>query len=321
MNTLNTQLNIIFAGTSKFALPSLEALLSSRHKIVAVYTVPDRPAGRGQKNTASLAKQWALKNNLPVYQPETLREAKEQQGLKDLNADILIDVACGLLLPKEILTIFKFGAINIHPSLLPRWRGAAPIQRVILAGDTETGVTIMQINEGLDTGDILRQVKVTLNGDETSAMLYDKLAAIAAQLLLETLDDLLLNRVQPTKQDDTLSCYAHKLTKEEGLINWNLSTEELTRMVRAFNPWPVAFTTLSGQVVRIWQAISIERTAPKGAKVGTIIEATEQGIDVVTGYGVLRLLKLQLSGGKILTVAEILNARRNLFAQGVSFNG
>jgi len=325
MNT-NTYLNIVFAGTSEFALPSLNALLASRHKIAAVYTVPDRPAGRGQKNTASFVKMRALQNNLPIYQPTTLRDSKEQEILKNLSADIMIDVAYGLLLPKEILMTFKFGCINIHPSLLPRWRGAAPIQRTILAGDSETGVTVMQIDEGLDTGDVLRQAKITLNGSETSEFLHNKLAVIGAELLLQTLDDLLLGKTQPTKQDGALACYANKITKEEGLINWTLSAKEIDRMVRAFNPWPVAFTTLSGEIVRIWQTKALEYTDDdEQSKLignhGTILEVSKDGIDVVTGKGLLRLLKLQLPGRKVLSVKEILNSRANLFAKGVCFNG
>lgn len=320
MRDSERSLSIVFAGTPDFALPTLEALFSSQHKIVAVYTTPDRPAGRGQKNTASPVKQWALQNNLPIYQPTTLRDSNEQQIIKNLGADIMVDVAYGLLLPKEVLTMFKFGCVNIHPSLLPRWRGAAPIQRALLAGDTETGVTIMQIDEGWDTGDILQQAKITLRGDETSGMLHEQLAAIGAQLLLQTLNDLLLDKLKPIIQDDSLSCYAKKINKEEGLINWNLSAKELDRMVRAFNPWPVAFTTLSEQTVRIWQAIPIEKTVKK-FPIGAILEASKQGIDVMTGDGVLRILKLQLPGGKILTAAEMLNARKNLFAMGMCFNG
>jgi methionyl-tRNA formyltransferase len=320
MSVINPPFKIIFAGTAEFAVPSLEALLASRHKIVAVCTTPDRPAGRGQKNTASPVKKWALKNNLPIYQPLTLHDVNEQQILKDLHADIMIDVAYGLLLPKEVFTLFKFGCINIHPSLLPRWRGAAPIQRTVLAGDTETGVTIMQIDEGLDTGDILRQTKITLNGNETSGKLHDRLAVIGAQLLLETMEDLLLNNIQSVAQDNSLSCYANKITKAEGLINWNLSAKELDRMIRAFNPWTVAFSMLLGCPIRIWQAMPLKQTV-KNLPVGVILKATKEGIDVATGDGVLRLLKLQLSGGKILAVEAALNARKFFFSEGMCFNG
>jgi methionyl-tRNA formyltransferase len=322
MATIDTQLNIIFAGTSEFALPSLEALLASKHKIVAIYTVPDRPAGRGQKSTASPVKHWALRHNIAIYQPVSLREPKEQQILKNLHADIMIDVAYGVLLPTEVLTACQLGCINVHPSLLPRWRGAAPIQRTLLAGDTETGVTVMQLDEGVDTGDILRQTKVTLNGDETADILQDRLALIGAQLLLATLDDLLLGKVKPVAQDNSLSCYANKITKEEGMINWNLSAKELERKIRAFNPWPVAFTTLSGQMVRIWQAIPLDfqDLGYSPEHFGVILNASKDGIDVMTGDGVLRLLKLQLPGGKILTVSEILNSKKRLFAKGARFN-
>lgn len=312
-------LKIIFAGTPEFAVPSLEMLLSSRHKVIAVYTTPDRPAGRGLKLTPSPVKQFALEKNLPIYQPATLRSQEEQKKIQNLNADILVDVAYGLILTKEILTAFKFGCINLHPSLLPKWRGAAPIQRAILAGDEETGVTIMQVNEGLDTGDILRQTKVSISNQDTSATLHDKLAKIGAQLLLDTLEDLIIAKVKPVPQDDFLSCYANKITKEEGKIDWNLSAIEIDRKVRAFNPWPIAFTLLAGETVRIWQSAPIDETV-KNVAVGTIVKADKNGIDVTTGNGILRLLKLQLSGGKVLSVEELLNAKRDMFLKGI-FNG
>lgn len=311
-----TALNIIFAGTPDFAIPSLEALLSSKHKVRAVYTTLDRPSGRGLKLTPSPIKQFAVRNNLPVYQPVTLSDKNEQKILQNLNADILVDVAYGLILPKEVLTTFEFGCINLHPSLLPKWRGAAPIQRAILAGDEETGVTVMQVNEGLDTGDILRQEKITINKDDTSVTLHDKLAKFGASLLLETLEDLMTGRVKPIPQDDFLSCYAKKIIKEEGLIDWNLSAVELDRKIRAFNQWPVAFAVLSGNTIRIWQAEPLNKTI-KNVPIGTILEANKWGIDVVTGNGILRLLKLQLSGGKVLSAEELLNAKHDMFAKGV----
>lgn len=311
-----TALKVIFAGTPDFAIPSLEALLFSKHKINAVYTVPDRHSGRGLKLTPSPIKHFAMQNNLPVYQPANLTDENAQKFLHNLDADILIDVAYGLILPKEILTAFKFGCINLHPSLLPKWRGAAPIQRAILAGDEETGVTVMQVNEGLDTGDILQQEKVLIDKKDNSATLHAKLARIGASLLLETLEGLINDTIIPIPQDDFLSCYAKKITKEEGLIDWNLSAVELDRKVRAFNPWPVAFTTLSGNTVRIWQAEPLNKII-KNIPVGTILETSKNGIDVVTGSGVLRLLKLQLSGGKILSAAELLNAKREMFVKGL----
>ncbi len=306
-------LSIIFAGTSEFAIASLKALLASPHSVCAVYTKPDQPAGRGQKLTASPIKKLALEQNLPLYQPETLKN-----HIPEVTADILVDVAYGLLLPKNILTAFKYGCINVHPSLLPRWRGAAPIQRAILAGDTETGVTIMQMDEGWDTGDILKQTKIPINNTDTTAMLLDKLAKLGAELLLDVLTEIEQNKLNPILQDDAKSCYANKITKQEAELNWNLSAEELNRAVRAFNPWPIAFTKINDLIIRIWKAEAIN--VPCSNAPGTIVNTDKKGIDVATQNGILRLLELQMPGGKILSAGEMLNARQQIFKIGKCFH-
>lgn len=316
-------MKIIFAGTSEFALPALKTLLNSqneKHKICAVYTQPDRPAGRGQKITASPIKEFALIHNLPVYQPATLKDPISQKQLQDLAADILINVAYGMLLPETVLNMFKFGCVNIHPSLLPHWRGAAPIQRAILAGDLVTGVTIMQMDAGLDTGNIYKQETLPIEAIDTTATLFTKTAELGAKLLLETLGEIETGKAKITAQNDAQSTYAKKLTKEEGKIDWHKSAREIDCMIRAFDPWPVAYTEIDSQTIRIWQAeIQTNASTPTTAP-GTINKADKNGIDVVTGKGTLRLLKIQLPGGKPLLIADILNAHHQTFAQGKKFN-
>jgi methionyl-tRNA formyltransferase len=302
-------LKIIFAGTPEFAAIALQALLDSPHEIIAVYTQPDRPAGRGRKLTASPVKELALKNNLPVHQPLTLRDENEQEILDNLKADVMVVAAYGLLLPRIVLDAPRYGCINIHASLLPRWRGAAPIQRAILAGDTETGVTIMQMEEGLDTGPMLLKISCPINANTTSETLHDRLAIIGATAIKAALAD--VNALKPETQNNSAASYAHKIKKEEAQINWQLPAEELARMIRAFNPWPVAFTKDN---LRIWQAsASHENTS---AKPGEIINASAESINVATGKGILRLEKLQFPGGKIITANDIWNSSRKDFTIG-----
>lgn len=315
---VDMSIKIIFAGTSVFAIPSLAALLRSSYEVCAVYTTPDKPAGRGQKLTSSPIKEFASQYGLAIYQPETLNSKDEQNFINTLKADLMIDVAYGLLLPKEVLNAFKYGCINVHPSLLPRWRGAAPIQRTILAGDAETGVTIMQVGEGWDTGDILKQEKIIVDNFDTGATLQTKLSELGNKLLLETINEIKSGTSKPIPQDNNLSCYAKKITKEEGKINWQLSASEIDRMIRAFNPWPVAFSSLNNISIRIWQAVPIPKKT--NALPGTII-AINKNIDVATGDGILRLLATQLPGGKVLTVEQILNSRKLFFNVGNRFDG
>lgn len=304
-------LNLIFAGTPEFSAVTLQALLSSQHTIKAVYTQPDRPAGRGRKLTASPVKELALQHQLPVFQPESLRVESEQQKLANLQADLMIVVAYGLILPPAVLTAPRLGCINVHASLLPRWRGAAPIQRAILAGDAVTGVTIMQMDAGLDTGAMLYKVECPIEASDTSERLHDRLAELGAKALLHTLDH--LATIQPEAQEDALATYAHKIKKEEAELDWNLPAAALVLKVRAYNPWPVAFSN----GVRVWEAMAVEQDT-KHIPPGTIVQASIQGIDVATGQGILRLLKLQLPGGKVLSAADILNARKNEFGVGQS---
>lgn len=302
-------LKIIFAGTPAFAATALQALLASPHRILAVYTQPDKPAGRGLKLAASPVKTVALQHALPVYQPASLKEVSEQERLANFHADLMVVAAYGLILPEAVLRFPRLGCINIHASLLPRWRGAAPIQRAILAGDKVTGITIMQMDAGLDTGAILSQQECAMTAEDTSQTVHDKLANLGAQALLAALDLLAQNKLYPQVQNNTLATYATKISKEEAKLNWQLSALELDRQIRAFSPWPVAYTTWQQQVLRVWQAHVVTED-PASAQPGTLLHASRDGIDIVTGKGVLRLLQLQLPGGKVLSAADFFNARR-----------
>lgn len=296
-------MRIIFAGTPDFAAASLQALLNSSHTVVGVYTQPDRPAGRGRKLTPSPVKQLALVHHIPVYQPLSFRDAQEQETLRALNADIMVVAAYGLILPRTILDTPRLGCINVHASLLPRWRGAAPIQRAILAGDTITGITIMQMDAGLDTGNMLYTLPCPIHPDDTAEQLHDRLAILGAEALMSV-----LSHDIPTgkPQDPDQATYAAKLTKTEAEIDWSLSAIDIERRIRAFNSWPIAYTYFNQQPLRIWQACIIE-TTDKSIP-GTIIDANKSGIDVATGSSIIRLLSVQLPGGKKITAAEFLNA-------------
>ncbi|TNH09463.1 methionyl-tRNA formyltransferase [Testudinibacter sp. TR-2022] len=311
-------LNIIFAGTPDFAAQHLQALFNSQHKVVAVYTQPDKPAGRGKKLQQSAVKQLAEQHNLPVYQPKSLRNSEAQQQLAALNADVMVVVAYGLLLPQAVLDAPRFGCLNVHGSLLPRWRGAAPIQRAVWAGDAESGVTIMQMDIGLDTGDMLHKVRCPLAADETSTSLYQKLAQIAPNALLEVLNGLQSSKFKPEKQDEAHSNYAQKLSKEEAKLDWQLSAAQLERCIRAFNPWPISYlVTQDGnqqtQSVKVYQAQVLPSVEKQP---GTILAADKQGIQIATADGVLNLTLLQPAGKKPMTAQELLNSRRDWFPIG-----
>ncbi|OBR45102.1 MULTISPECIES: methionyl-tRNA formyltransferase [Aeromonas] len=312
------KLKLIFAGTPDFAARHLAALLSSDHEVVAVYTQPDKPAGRGQKLTASPVKELALAHDLPVYQPASLRKEEAQAELAALGADLMVVVAYGLILPKVVLDTPRLGCINVHGSLLPRWRGAAPIQRSIWAGDAETGVTIMQMDVGLDTGAMIRKVSCPIAANETSASLYDKLAELGPQALVDTINAMAAGDTAAEAQDDALANYAEKLSKEEARIDWSMEAAAIERCIRAFNPWPISWFEVADQTVKVWQAEVI--TQDHGQRAGTLLKADKQGIDVATGKGVLRLLTLQPPGKKAMSVTDLLNSRRDWFEPGTQLN-
>ncbi|VUS41390.1 methionyl-tRNA formyltransferase [Klebsiella spallanzanii] len=311
---MSQSLRIIFAGTPDFAARHLDALLSSEHEIVGVFTQPDRPAGRGKKLMPSPVKVLAQANDLPVFQPASLRPQDNQQLVATLNADVMVVVAYGLLLPKPVLDMPRLGCINVHGSLLPRWRGAAPIQRSLWAGDAETGVTIMQMDVGLDTGDMLYKLSCPITAEDTSGSLYDKLAGLGPQGLLETLTQLANGNTQPEVQDEALVTYAEKLSKEEARIDWSLSAAQLERCIRAFNPWPMSWLEIDGQPVKVWRASVI--TDASSAEPGTIVASGKQGIQVATADGILNLESLQPAGKKAMSAQDLLNSRREWFITG-----
>ncbi len=311
-------LKIIFAGTPDFAARHLQALIDSEHDVIATYTQPDRPAGRGKKLTASPVKALALEHAIPVFQPASLRNEEAQAELTALNADIMIVVAYGLILPKVVLDTPRLGCINVHGSILPRWRGAAPIQRALWAGDTETGVTIMQMDIGLDTGDMLLKTHLPIEATDTSASLYEKLAEQGPKALVQALIGLSDGSIKAQKQDETLANYAEKLSKEEARLDWNKSAKQLWQDIRAFNPWPVSYFEHQQSVIKVWQADYSAELCSQAP--GTIIAATKQGIEIATADGKLMIKTMQLPNKKPLDVADILNARGDWFTAGVCLN-
>ncbi len=310
---MDKPLRIIFAGTPEFAAVALQALLDSEHEVVAVYTQPDRPAGRGRKLKPGPVKALALAREIPVCQPLSLKSTEEQARLAEWQSDVMIVAAYGLLLPAAVLTTPRYGCLNIHASLLPRWRGAAPIQRAILAGDAQTGITIMQMDVGLDTGDMLLKTGCTIQAVDTAQTLHDKLAEMGAKALLEVLTRL-PGGLQAEPQAADLATYAHKLNKEEALIDWRQPAVQLARQVQAFNPWPVAQTRLGDMVIRLWQAEALDSPSP--AKPGTVVKADKTGIDIACGKGVLHITLLQLPGGKAMDAAALLNGHPDLLPIG-----
>ncbi|QSX30134.1 methionyl-tRNA formyltransferase [Shewanella cyperi] len=307
-------LKIIFAGTPDFAARHLQALLSSEHQVIAAYTQPDRPAGRGQKLTPSPVKSLALEHNIPVFQPKSLRKEDAQQELAALGADIMVVVAYGLILPKLVLDTPRLGCINVHGSILPRWRGAAPIQRALWAGDAETGVTIMQMDVGLDTGDMLLKAHLPIAAEDTSASLYEKLAELGPEALLNALAAISEGGLSAEKQDESLANYAEKLSKEEARLDFGKSARQLWQEVRAFNPWPVSYFEHQGQTIKVWQTEPLAESNSKAP--GTIVAAGKQGLDIATADGLLRIKQMQLPGKKPMAVADILNSRGEWFTPG-----
>nr|VFJ98764.1 MAG: methionyl-tRNA formyltransferase [Candidatus Kentron sp. LFY] len=320
-------MRIVFAGTPDFAAIILKALLriespgpqssvpvamekSSNHwRVCVVYTQPDRPVGRGRKLASSPVKQLASRHRLPICQPENLRDAAVWDALGELRPDVLVVAAYGLILPPEILKIPRYGCINVHASLLPRWRGAAPIQRAILTGDTETGVSIMRMDAGLDTGPILRTIPCPIDTEDTSASLHDRLAALGAKALIQTLCDLEAGRETLLPQDNARATYARRIDKSEGKLDWHRTAVELERQVRAFVPWPIAYTDFDNQVLRVWQSRVVD---PRGdqARPGTVIACSFGGIDIAARQGMLRLLTVQRPGAKPVSIADFVNGYR-----------
>jgi len=307
-------LRIIFAGTPDFAAKHLAALLDTSHEIVAVYTKEDTPSGRGKKLQASAVKVLAQEHNLPVVQPKSLRDADALTALAQFNADLMVVVAYGLILPLQALETPRLGCINVHGSLLPRWRGAAPIQRAIWAGDTHSGVTIMQMDEGLDTGAMLYKASLEIDNQETSSTLYQRLADLGPQALVDAIDLMAQDKLVAEVQDDEQANYAKKLSKDEAKIDWHDEATHIERCVRAFNPWPVSYFQLDQHNIKVWQASLSEITSE--AVPGTIIQADKHGIVVATGQGTITLEQLQFPGKKAMAISDILNSRKALFAPG-----
>ncbi|GFE78691.1 methionyl-tRNA formyltransferase [Steroidobacter agaridevorans] len=305
---MSSQLSLIFAGTPEFSVPPLEALVASRHRVLAVYTQPDRPAGRGQQVTMSAVKQCALKHQLPVEQPPTLKDPAAVERLAQYQADLMIVVAYGLLLPKAVLDTPRLGCVNIHASLLPRWRGAAPIQRAIQAGDHESGVTIMQMDVGLDTGPMLLERVTPIGARETASSLHDRLSTLGAEAVIEAIDAIAAGKATPREQPKEGATYAAKIRKEEALIDWSKSAIEIDRHVRAFNPWPIAETRWNGQQLRVWEATPTDKKS--SAAPGTVIATSSDGIEVATVAGTLQLTRVQAAGRKAMPAADFLRAHR-----------
>lgn len=294
-------MRIVFMGTPDFAVPSLQALIDAGHDVCAVYTQPDKPQGRKQILTAPPVKTLALAHDIPVFQPNTLKNEDEQARLRELAPEVIIVVAYGKLLPKAVLDIPPHGCINVHGSLLPRWRGAAPIQWAVIAGDEMAGVTTMQMAEGLDTGDMLLTYETKVGEKETAGELFDRLAQSGAELLTQTL--VKLDEITPRPQDDAQSCYAHMLDKQMAVIDWSKSAHEIDCLIRGLNPWPIALTTLSGERLKVFAA---EKAAGNGEP-GTVLEADpKKGLTVACGEGALKLIEIQLVGGKRMKATDFL---------------
>ncbi|QLZ67954.1 methionyl-tRNA formyltransferase [Legionella sp. PC1000] len=313
-----SRLNIVFAGTPEFGLPCLSALLHSTHHIQAIYTQPDRPAGRGRKLHASAVKEWALNHQIPVYQPSNFKNPEAIAELAAFKPDVIVVIAYGLILPKAVLEIPRLGCINVHASLLPRWRGASPIQSAILHGDTESGVTIMQMDAGMDTGAMLRKITCPISTSETAQSLHDRLAEISAQPLLQTLDELAAQTAKSETQNNELATYASKINKEDAHINWQQTAVEIDRKIRAFNPWPIAYTHLGEEILRIHQAKIV--ALPFSQTPGTIVSIDKKGMLIATGEQGLLVERIQLPGAKVISIADWLNSSKSQVHAGFVFS-
>ncbi len=299
-------MKILFAGTPDFAVPTLKMLLNTEHSVCAVYTQPDRPAGRGRKLKPSPIKSLAIDNNIPVVQPVSLNNADDIDRLVAFGVDLVVVVAYGMILPQALFGAIRLGCVNIHASLLPRWRGAAPIQQAILAGDKETGVTLMQVEKKLDSGPILYQIDCKIGAHESAVDLYHRLSLLGAQALEESLPDIEAGTINPRIQQETKVTHAEKLKKSDAVINWSESAIEIERKVRAYNPWPVAQTLYQDQVLRVWQAEAVTRLVEE--QPGSILISKTRQLDVATRDGILRVYELQLPGGKRISTEAFLAA-------------
>ena len=301
-----SSLNIVFAGTPEFGVPCLDALIKSAHHLSAIYTQPDRPAGRGRKMQASAVKEWALAHNIPVYQPLNFKTQEAIDELAALKPDLIIVIAYGLILPRQVLDIPRLGCINVHASLLPRWRGASPIQQAILHGDEYTGVTIMQMDVGLDTGPMLTKTEYLISATETTGSLHNQLAAISAQPLLNTVERLACDQAEALLQDDSLATYAKKINKEDACIDWQNAAALIDQQIRGFNPWPIAYTNLNDEPLRIHQASLVECIGT--AVPGSVLRLDKKGMLVATGQGGLLIEKIQFPSAKAVSIADWLNS-------------
>lgn len=309
-------MRIVFAGTPEFAATALQSLIAEGHSIAGVYTQPDRPSGRGRKLNPSPVKQVALDAALPVFQPDTFKTPEARAELVALQPEVMVVAAYGLILPPAVLTIPTYGCLNIHASLLPRWRGAAPIQRAIAAGDRETGITIMQMDAGLDTGDMLYKITAPITEEDTGGSLHDRLAVMGGAAIVEALARFARGELTPQPQDDRQACYARKLSKTEGRINWSRPAIEIARQVRAFNPWPGSYTDLGDQRIRIHRAQALPNPLPANTLAGTVIARTRSGIDVTCGDGLLRIEQFQIPGGRPQSANDLINSGKEILMPG-----
>lgn len=305
-------MRLVFAGTPDFAATALTALLAAGHDVVAVYTQPDRPSGRGRRQQPGPVKEVAMAAGIPVFQPLSLKNPEDQEALRKLAPDLMIVAAYGLILPQAVLDIPRLGCLNIHASLLPRWRGAAPIHRAIAAGDTETGITIMQMDAGLDTGAMLLKRPEAIRPDDTGGSLHDRLAALGGEAIVEALGQ--LDQLTAEPQDNSQASYAHKLDKNEAHIDWQADADTISRLVRAFNPWPGTDCNLDDQRIRIHQADAISHQGNQPA--GTVLARDRHGIDIACGEGALRITRLQLPGARAMSVSDLINGGKPVLMPG-----
>jgi methionyl-tRNA formyltransferase len=307
---------LVFAGTPDFAATSLQSLIAAGHTIAGVYTQPDRPSGRGRRLAPSPVKQVALDAGLPVFQPDNFKQPEAAAELACLQPEVMVVAAYGLILPSSVLTIPRHGCLNIHASLLPRWRGAAPIQRAIAAGDEETGITIMQMDKGLDTGDMLYKVTATITAEDTGGTLHDRLAVLGGAAITEALARLAAGKLAPERQDDSQACYARKLAKADGQIDWSRPAADIARQIRAFNPWPGSYTDLGDQRIRVHQARALPGSVTAKLPVGDVVSRAREGIDIVCNDGLLRIEQLQIPGARPQSAGDLINSGKPLLLPG-----